>query len=74
MKIKISLLVMAKLKIKTNLIQKKLLNHLKNYVIEFINFNEFKEEYNKFMDNFENFEDYKSEKELGSVSKNQKKK
>ena len=25
------------------------------------------------MDNFENFEDYKSEKELGSVSENQKK-
>ena len=36
MKIKISLLVMVKLIIKINLIQKKLLNHLKNYVINLL--------------------------------------
>ena len=37
-----------------------------------INFSEFNEEYNKFMDNFVKFEYYKFEKELGSVSPNQK--
>ena len=68
MDIKISLLVMIKIKI--NLIQKKLLNHLKNYVINLI---KFKEEYNKFSDNIVKFEYYKSEKEPGSVSPNQKK-
>ena len=40
---------------------------------KFININEFQEEYNKFMDNVKNFKNYKSKKELGSVSKNQKK-
>ena len=69
MKIKISLLVMMKIKI--NLIQTKLLNHLKNYVT--INFSEFDEKYNKFMDNIVKFEYYKSEKKPGSVSINQKK-
>ena len=32
MKIKISILVIIKIKIKLKLIQKKLLNHLKNYI------------------------------------------
>ena len=50
----------------------KITKSLKKLCNKFINLNEFKEEYNKFMDNFENFEDYKSEKEPGSVSKNQK--
>ena len=36
-------------------------------------FSEFKEEYNKFLNNIVKFEYYKSEKELGSVSPNQKK-
>ena len=47
---------------------------LKKLHNKFINVDEFKKEYNKFMDNVENFEDYKYEKELGSVSKNKKKK
>ena len=38
-----------------------------------INFSEFDEKYNKFMDNIVKFECYKSEKDPGSVSKNQKK-
>ena len=74
MEMKISILVMIKIKIvlniKIDLIQKKLLNHLKNYVI---NFDKFNEEYDKFMDNIVKFEYYKSEKELGSVSPNQRK-
>ena len=72
MKIKISLLVIVKIKI--NLIQEKLLNHLKKLRNKLINFSEFYEEYNKFMDNVVKFEYYKSEKEPGSVSPNQKKK
>ena len=64
---------MVKLKIKINLIQKKITKSLKKLRNKFINLSEFKEEYNKFIDNFGNFEIYKSEKELGSVSKNQKK-
>ena len=52
----------------------KITKSLKNLRNKFINLNEFKEEYNKFMDNVDNFEDYKSEKDEGSVSKNQKKK
>ena len=40
---------------------------------KFINFDEFDEKYNNFMDNIVKFEYYKSEKELGRVSKNQKK-
>ena len=71
MKIKISLLVIVKIKI--NLIQEKLLNHLKKLRNKLINFSEFYEEYNKFMDNVVKFEYYKSEKEPGSVSPNQKK-
>ena len=71
MKIKISLLVIVKIKI--NLIQEKLLNHLKKLRNKLINFSEFYEEYNKFMDNIVKFEYYKSEKEPGSVSPNQKK-
>ena len=47
---------------------------LKKLRNKFINFDEFNEKYNKFMDNIVTFEYYKSEKELGSVSKNQKKK
>ena len=47
---------------------------LKKLRNKFININEFKEEYNKFMDNVKNFQNYKSKKDLGSVSKNQKKK
>ena len=47
---------------------------LKTLSNKFINFDEFDEKYNKFMDNIVNFEYYKSEKELGSDSKNQKKK
>ena len=58
-------------KIKINLIQKNLLNHLLRN--KFINFDEFNEKYNKFMDNIVKFEYYKSEKEPGSVSPNQKK-
>ena len=69
MKIKISPLVIVKIKI--NLIQKKLLNHL-NLRNKLINFSEFDEEYNKFMDNVVKFEYHKSEKEPGSVSPNQK--
>ena len=38
-----------------------------------INFSEFDEKYNKFLDNIVKFEYYKSEKEPGSVYKNQKK-
>ena len=57
------------MKIKLKLIQKKLLNHLKNYII---NFNKFDEEYNKFMNDVKGFEDYKAEKQPGSVSINQK--
>ena len=68
MKIKISPLVMMKIKI--NLIQKKLLNQLKNYVI---NFSEFDENYNKFMNHIVKFEYYKSEKDQGSVFPNQRK-
>ena len=49
----------------------KSLKKLRNKVI---NFSEFDEKYNKFMDNIVKFEYYKSEKEPGSVSKNQKKK
>ena len=51
----------------------KITKSLKKLRNKFININEFKEEYNKFMDNVKNFKDYKSEKRLGSVSKNQKK-
>ena len=46
---------------------------LKKLCNELIIFSEFKEEHNKFVDNIEKFEYYKSEKELGSVSPNQKK-
>ena len=49
----------------------KSLKKLRNKVI---NFSEFDEKYNKFMDIIVKFEYYKSEKEPGSVSKNQKKK
>ena len=45
---------------------------LKKLRNKFINNSEFKEEYNKFMDNVDDLEDHKSEKDLGSVSKNQK--
>ena len=38
-----------------------------------INPSEFKEDYNKFLDSISKFKYYKSEKELGSVSPNQKK-
>ena len=47
---------------------------LKKLHNKLINFSEFNEEYNKFMDNVIKFEYYKSEKELGSISPNQKKK
>ena len=50
----------------------KITKSLKKLRNKFININEFKGEYNKFMDNVKNFKDYKSEKRLGSVSKNQK--
>ena len=46
---------------------------LKKLRNELINLSEFKEEYNKFMGNVAKFEKYKSEKELDSVSPNQKK-
>ena len=52
----------------------KIIKSLKKFHNKLINLSEFKEEYNKFMDNVKNFEDYKSEKKLGSVSTNQKKK
>ena len=71
MEIKISLLVMMKIKI--NLTQKKLLNHLKKLRNKLINFRKFDEEYNKFVDNTVKFEYYKSKKEPCSVSSNQKK-
>ena len=51
----------------------KITKSLKKLHNKFINLSEFKEEYNKFIYNFDNFEIYKSEKELGSVSKNQRK-
>ena len=51
----------------------KITKSLKKLRNKFINFSEFKEEYNKFMDNILKFEYYKSEKKLGSVSPNQKK-
>ena len=51
MEIKISLLVMMKIKI--NLIQKNYVNKLRN---KLINPSKFKEEYNKFVDNIVNFE------------------
>ena len=47
---------------------------LKKLHNKLINFSEFNEKYNKFMDNVIKFEYYKSEKEPGSVCKNQKKK
>ena len=50
--------------------KEKITKSLKKLCNRFININEFKEEYNKFMDNVKNFKDYKSEKGLGSVSKN----
>ena len=46
---------------------------LKKLRNKLINLSEFKEEHNKFIDNVAKFKDYKSEKELGTVSKNQKK-
>ena len=46
---------------------------LKKLRNKLINFSEFNEEHNKLMDDFTKFEYYKSEKELGSVSPNQKK-
>ena len=46
---------------------------LKKLRNEFINLDEFNEEYTKFMDNVVKFEYYKSEKEPGGVSPNQKK-
>ena len=49
----------------------KITKSLKKLHNKFINFDEFNKEYNKFMDNIVKFEYYKSEKELGSVSKNQ---
>ena len=49
----------------------KITKSLKKLHNKFINFDKFNEEYNKFMDNIVKFECYKSEKELGSVSKNQ---
>ena len=52
----------------------KITKSLKKLHNKFIDINEFKEEYNKFMDNVKNFEDFKSNKDQGSVSKNQKKK
>ena len=49
------------MKLKINLIRRKLLNHL-------INLSEFDEKDNKFMDNIVKFEYYKSEKKPNSVS------
>ena len=49
----------------------KSLKKLRNKLIDF---DEFDEKYNKFLDNIVKFEYFKSEKEKGSVSKNQKKK
>ena len=46
---------------------------LKKLRNKLINFSEFDEEYIKFRDHVLKFEHYKSEKELGSVSPNQKK-
>ena len=71
MKIKISLL--ARMKIKINLIQKKFTKSLKKLRNKLINFSEFDEKYNKFMDNILKFEYYKSEEKPGSVSINQEK-
>ena len=56
-----------------NLIQKKLLNHLKKLRNKLIGIKEFKEEYDKFIDNIVKFEYFKSTKKEGSVSPNQKK-
>ena len=70
MEIKISLLVMI---IIINLIQKKLLNHLKKLRNKLIGIKEFKEEYDRFIDNIVKFEYFKSTKKEGSVSPNQKK-
>ena len=68
MKIKISILVMVMKVIKYKFDE--LLNHLKNYIITF---DEFNEKYNEFMDNIVKFEYFKSEKKKGSASSNQKK-
>ena len=46
---------------------------LKKLRNKFISFDEFDEKYNKFIDNIVKFEYHKSKKDLGSVSKNQKK-
>ena len=51
----------------------KITKSLKKLRNKLINPSEFKEEYNKFVDNIVEFEYYKSEKDLGSVSPNQKK-
>ena len=52
--------------------QKKLPNHLKNFIINLLNFDEFNEEYNKFMHNFTEFKKYKSKNE-SKFSTNQRK-
>ena len=51
----------------------KITKSLKKLHNKLINFSEFNEKYNKFIDNVIKFEYYESEKELGSVSPNQKK-
>ena len=52
----------------------KITKSLKKLRNKFINLSEFKEDYNKFTDNTAKFEKYKSEKNIASVSPNQKKK
>ena len=70
MEIKISLLVMMKIKIFNTEEITKSLKKLRNKLIKP---SKFYEEYNKFMDNAVKLEYYKSEKEPGSVSPNTKK-
>ena len=59
--------------IKSKFSTEKITKSLKKLRNKFINFSEFKEEYNKFMDNVKNFKDFKYNKKEASISKNQKK-
>ena len=73
MNIKISLLVMVMVMIKNKFHTEKITKLLKKFPNNFINFDEFNEEYNKFAYNVAKLEDFKSKKKKGSVSANQKK-
>ena len=57
--------------IKLKLIQKKLLNYLKNVCNKFININEFNEEYNKFKNDVAKLENFKSKNDSSFSIKQQ---